>query len=426
MPKAKLIQAECYILGSCFIEKLYGISHLLEHVLTSAWKKCKPHSCDVFWEKYGSYYNATTYKFYTRYWIKGLQKFSNKLLEYIFSIMINPILDKKTLEMERPAVENELNSYFNDPVSKLYTAIDKELYKVDGLIYVNNWKKQLKILKNISLKDIREMFHKMYNKHNMLFVISGNVGHLNSKTLERFIKERKQLTNIPNGKNKHKKENENQLIILKDRYENCFKNGKKIVFVKDKNAKNTTINIVFHLNIFPGNKDYFYFKIVKDVMTGALHSLLLKELREKLKLVYSVRMNYEMTLCGIIHKIIVSTLDKNVDKVLTTIFKIIKKYKSKNVSKEKLQFIKNKYLMRIIRRHPETNPAMVAGHYSLQYLLQLRKKKKNILDINQQIKLYENLTISKIKKYIKIVFNTDNCIVAYHGKKEAKFKSSHI
>ena len=85
------------------------------------------------------------------------------------------------------------------------------------------------------------------------------------------------------------------LIIVKDRYNNCFNNGKKVVFVKDENAKNTTINIIFHLDIFPGNKDYYYFKIIKDVMTGAIHSLLLKELRKykpqkllKIQLMYTI------------------------------------------------------------------------------------------------------------------------------------------
>ena len=80
--------------------------------------------------------------------------------------------------------------------------------------------------------------------------------------------------------------------------------------------------------------------------------------------------------------------------------------------------------MRLIRKHPESNPAMVSNHYSLQYLFQLNKKRKTILDINDEIKLYENLTIAKIKKYIKIVFNLDNCIVGYHGKKKAKFNIS--
>jgi len=414
LPKAKLVQVECYILGSCLVEDKPGISHLLEHILTTAWKKCKPKTCDVFWEKYGAYSNATTHRFYKRYWINGLHKYLDTMVEYIFSIMLNPIIDNKTLKTERPAVENELNTYLNDPVSKLHNIISKELYKIDGLIYSDDLEKQLKVLKTLTLKEVQEMYHRMYNKHNMLFVISGNIGHLEDFD---FIKKEKI--------GKFQKEIEKKgLIIVKDRYNNCFNNGKKVVFVKDENSKNTTINIVFHLDIFPGNKDYYYFKIIKDVMTGAIHSLLLKELRERLKLVYSIQMRSYLTLCGTVNYIIVSTLDKNVDKVLKTIFKIIKKYKKKNVTKEKLLYIKNKYLMRLIRKHPESNPAMVSNHYSLQYLFQLNKKRKTILDINEEIKLYENLTIAKIKKYIKIVFNLDNCIVGYHGKKKAKFNIS--
>ena len=103
LPKAKLVQVECYILGSCLVEDKPGISHLLEHILTTAWKKCKPKTCDVFWEKYGAYSNATTYRFYKRYWINGLHKYLDTMVEYIFSIMLNPIIDNKTLKTERPA-----------------------------------------------------------------------------------------------------------------------------------------------------------------------------------------------------------------------------------------------------------------------------------------------------------------------------------
>jgi len=416
LPKAKLVQVECYILGSCLVEDKPGISHLLEHILTTAWKKCKPKTCDVFWEKYGAYSNATTSSFYKRYWINGLHKYLDTMVEYIFSIMLNPIINNKTLKTERPAVENELTTYLNDPVSKLYKAIDKELYKISNLIYSGDWKKQLKVLKTITLREVQEMYHRMYNKHNMLFVISGNIGHI--KDFD-FIKKEK-IGKI------QKQIEKKGLIKVEDKYDNCFNNGKKIIFVKDSNAKNTTINIVFHLDIFPGNKDYYYFKIIKDVMTGAIHSLLLKELRERLKLVYSIKMSSYLTLCGTINTISVSTLDKNIDKVLKKVFKIIKKYKKKNVSREKLLYIKNKYLMRLIRKHPESNPAMVSNHYSLQYLFQLNKKRKTIMDINEEIKLYENLTIAKIKKYIKIVFNLDNCIVGYHGKKEVKFNISNF
>lgn len=79
-----------------------------------------------------------------------------------------------------------------------------------------------------------------------------------------------------------------------------------------------------------------------------------------------------------------------------------------------------------MKKKPESNPAMVSNHYSVQYLFQLNKKRKTILDINQEIKLYENLTIAKIKKYIKLVFNLDNCIIGYHSKKEAKFNISNF
>jgi predicted Zn-dependent peptidase len=76
----------------------------LEHVLTSAWKKCKLNDCFVYWEKYGTSSNAFTGITTNGYWIKGLSDFFDKMLEYIVEIMLNPKFDKSLIEKEKKAV----------------------------------------------------------------------------------------------------------------------------------------------------------------------------------------------------------------------------------------------------------------------------------------------------------------------------------
>ena len=49
-----------------------GINHLLEHVLTNAWKKCKDNKCSPYWTSRGVEYNASTSDTLLRYYTLSL------------------------------------------------------------------------------------------------------------------------------------------------------------------------------------------------------------------------------------------------------------------------------------------------------------------------------------------------------------------
>ena len=83
-----------------------GINHLLEHVLTNAWRKCKDNKCSPYWTTRGVTYNASTSDTLLRYHTFGLRKYTKEMLDYIINITINPKITEKMIENEHTAVEN--------------------------------------------------------------------------------------------------------------------------------------------------------------------------------------------------------------------------------------------------------------------------------------------------------------------------------
>ena len=59
---SKTCKVEAMVGDGCMNEtqQTAGISHLTEHVLTEAWKKCYKKGCAVFWKDYGVMINAET------------------------------------------------------------------------------------------------------------------------------------------------------------------------------------------------------------------------------------------------------------------------------------------------------------------------------------------------------------------------------
>jgi len=402
--KTNISLVECVLLGGFYFESKEntGISHLLEHILTASWKKCKLSKCSVFWEKYGVETNASTDVSTNRYWIKGLSTFFDKMLEYIVEITLNPRFDESIIKKEKKAVENELNQYFNKPSWKLEDTVSKNLYTVTGMRYSDDVEEQLKVLYLLTKKKLIEHFNNFYTKKNMLFIISTGIDR------QVVLKNFDNLT-------KHVKKNEKHKFVIKKQL--CFQNKKRVVYVKEQTAKNTDIEIFFPLDIYINNEDYPYLNIVSSIVAGDLTSLLLSVLRGKLKLVYGVKCYTNTNMCGTVVSIIVSTLDNNVNKVVEKIFEICKIYSKKLISTNKLLQAKRKFKMRIYQKNLNSVES-VRNFYAIQYLYQLNDKNKKIYTLKEKIKKINGLTKEKVRSIIKKIFDTKNCLIVYQGKKK--------
>ena len=88
-------------------------------------------------------------------------------------------------------------------------------------------------------------------------------------------------------------------------------------------------------------------------------------------------------ICGTVACIKVSTLDKNVKKVVEKIFEICKTYSKKLISSNKLLRAKRKYKVNIYQRNLNDIDS-IKYFYSEQYLLQLNNKPMKIFTLNEK------------------------------------------
>ena len=402
---SKVIKVEGLLFGGPIVEKKNnaGISHLLEHViLNGVWKKCKKKHCSFFWEKYGTFSNALTEDTYLHFWKQGLSIHKELIVDYIISSIVNPIFNKHIIDIESNAVRNELNSYINEPSWKLWDIVYKHMYNTEGLQYSRDFKHQLKVLPTLN-KDILSTFYKeQFSRERILFVITGGFEKRNMIKLL------------------HTKLNIQRTIDKPIHVNTCFTNKKKVLYVQNKEAENTDIKLFFPVSIYIGGKDYPYLHTLSEIVGGDFSSILMTELRIKQELVYGSDCIFDTNYCGSYFVIEISTLDKNILKVLHTVFRIINKYKVTKIPKSKLENVKNKNVV----EHYENNlnnTDELSSFFKFQYLFQLHKENKYIYSYNEYMNIIKNTSLKKIQSLFNTIFNTNHCIVSYIGKTKVKF-----
>jgi predicted Zn-dependent peptidase len=412
-PKKNVTLIDCQLLGGFYLEtkEQAGISHLLEHVVSFAWKKCGVESCTAYWEKYGVQENAYTTISANSYWIKGLSEFFDKMLEYVVDIMLRPHFTQKRIDKEKTAVENELKSYINDPSWKLNDAVCKNLFTIEGMRYANDDKTQLKVLKTLTKKDLIQYCLDFYTKKNMLFIISTGIPK------DKIISKFERLT-----AGVHKNETYNYQVVKSAA---CFQDKKKILFIKNSRAENTDIEICFPLYMYFDDKDFIYLDTITEIVGGDLSSLLVEILREKLELVYGASCYTITNMCGTVVYISISTLDKNITKVLEKTFEICKKYSKKLISTNKLLKMKREYKLEVSTYYLK-DVELIKAFYTEQFLYQMHDEKRKIYTLKEKTKKILGLTKNKIRSIIMKMFDTKHCLIVYQGKKKVRFNIDNI
>ena len=268
--KCGTFQIECKVFGGNYLENPdnLGISHLLEHMITEAWKKCYKTGCVEYMEKYGIINNAYTTNISTGYWIKGLSQYQNFMIEYMLSTILEPHITAKNMKDEIEAVRNEITQKINDPNYKLLNYTSNILYNNFGLKNSINFTKQLKNLKNFTIEQLREFTHTIISQKRIMFFISG------------FYNKDKTITIINNIFKKIPYNNFFDIRANID-FNLCYNVEKSIHFVENKKNRNSTIIISFPLPIYQGDKILLYLPLITKIMGSGLNSLLLKSIANK-------------------------------------------------------------------------------------------------------------------------------------------------
>lgn len=106
-----------------------GISHFLEHMCFKGTIK-RPNSSDISTEldNLGSVYNAFTAEEITGYYTKAEYRHTDKLLDIVTDMYLNPIFDKKEIEKEKGVIVEEINMYEDLPQRKVQNIFTELVY----------------------------------------------------------------------------------------------------------------------------------------------------------------------------------------------------------------------------------------------------------------------------------------------------------
>ena len=406
-PQAKTVLVESYINHGMADEETanMGISHLLEHICTDGWKKCKK-NCSNHWKKRGAVMNASTGQTYVNYYIHGLNKYFYELLDYIITISINPNVSKGRNEKEKSAVVNELLIHGQNPQLDAYNMLNSKLFSIEGLQLQDDINLQIKNLKSIDTKALNRWVSKYYGSGNTLFSVTGdfsNKGNPNSK---------KKIMNFFARKLKNVKKTK-----IRPYYQNVFQPGISVEHVFSNKINNTTIYFSFHSPIFFKDLESHYISFFKLFVNSSVTSLLMYELREKHELIYNTHMDYYTTPYGTYFTIDIATENNNISEVIERTLKILKKIANGDFPAEHLNFVKKAYLVK--SENTNKNNAWLSNWYSEQYINQFNDiTNPTIISHQKLLRKIEKLSKAEFVSFVRKLIIFSNLKLIYTGKKE--------
>jgi predicted Zn-dependent peptidase len=378
-----------------------GISHLLEHIVTEGWKKCGSKPCSDYWKKKGVITNASTGLTNVRYYMEGLEKYTLEMLDYIVSISTNPIITKSRVNKEKKAVTNELLIHSSQPFNELYDLTNKMLFKISGLVYQDDTKLQIKNLKHITEDNLRHWAKKFYGAGNIVILVTGK---FNKAKVISLLK---------------KKLNKTNTVRVIPKFSDIFKQGLDVQYVKNKSLDNTNIVFTFHSPLYQKDPEIFFIDFFKEFIGSGISSMLMEELREKKKLIYSIDVESNTLPYGTFLSIFISTKNKHIREVVTNTIKILKQLINGRFTNEYMDYIKKTYLVKYYSTCFNNN--YLSDFYGMQHINQIYSDEKSVIlsleDVRKNI-----LDLSKITfiLFVKRLIILSNIKIGYQGKTEVK------
>lgn len=365
-----------------------GISHLLEHTIIDSWKHCKG-NCANYWGKKGVISNAQTMTLYTRYFIVGMSRELENMINYMASIITDPKFELECIERSKQAVKDELLNKINNPDWKIYDTFYKSIddnTKNNGFGRVANYPLQIKNLETINRETLVNYYDKWYRQNNIFFVVVSNEPFTKiSSFFTKYLRRRPLLAFKP------------MEPIIK-----CIKST-SIFYRKD--AQKSSF-IVGFINNIQQPTDYLYYALIQDMLTGDTSSLLYRILREKMKLIYGIKLSFDMDKSYILSIFEVSCQFKNTDKMISALLHTLK------------QFTLGKFEPHLLKRSKERltimdtnncrdNTEFLSTFYANQFMMsgKIDTSPDNYIDYVNKI------TKEKITEVIKRLFNPGEMII---------------
>tara|TARA_B100000767_G_scaffold134313_1_gene127447 strand:+ start:178 stop:1488 length:1311 start_codon:yes stop_codon:yes gene_type:complete len=154
-------------------EGIKGFAHLFEHMLGQETKNMDSGDWFKIYRSRGGSGNASTSVDLTSYYVT-LPSNSLELALWRYSeIMLHPVIDQKTIDVQREAVKEEKRQRDNQPYARFYQYLKENLFEAHPYTYPLIG--FIEDLDNSSLEDFLSFKEKFYAPSNAVFVIAGDI-----------------------------------------------------------------------------------------------------------------------------------------------------------------------------------------------------------------------------------------------------------
>jgi len=297
-----------------------GISHFLEHMCFKGTKK-RPSNADISTEldNIGSRYNAFTSQEVTGYYAKAEYRNVDKLLDIISDMYLNPVFNEKEIEKEKGVIIEEINMYEDLPQRKVENLIMELIYGDQPAGWDIAGPKEN--IRNISRKDFITYRNKFYTPKSTTVVVAGNFEE--EKVIKNIKKIFSKTPKLEKGKKEKVKENQTKPAIA--------------IFKKETDQTHLVLG-VRTFNIY--DKRDRVMKVLDGILDAGMSSRLFKKLRDEMGVCYYVHANNETFTDHGFFGVSAGVDNKRVKEVIKVILGEFNKLKTKPVSKEELQKVK--------------------------------------------------------------------------------------
>lgn len=366
-----------------------GLSHFLEHMCFKGTKK-RPRAIDISkeFDAMGAQNNAFTSQEFTGYWVKAHPKHTDKMIDIISDMYLNPTFPADDLEREKGVIVEEINMYEDLPTRTVYEVFYDLLYGDQPAGWnIAGTRENVKSFNRDYFVNYRK---KLYVSDATAILIAGNI-----KTADIFKKIETAFKEITKGKRgKKEKVVENQ--------------DKPSVKIKYKDTDQT--HLVIGTRAFGVNsKKTAALKVLTAILGNGMSSRLFQKLREKLGICYYVRASVDQFTDHGTFMIAAGVDSNRVEEGINGILEELRKIKGEKVDEKELKKAKE-YLIGNMYLGLESSDS-VNEFYGIQEIL--REKIKTPKEIEKEI---EKVTIKDIEKIAKEIIKNENLNMAIIGR----------
>ena len=261
---AVLVQA-----GAAYETKsINGLSHFLEHMYFKGTKN-RPQAIDISteFETLGAVYNAFTSRDLTGYYAKVAWPNTEKIMDLISDMYLNPLFKPEEIEKEKGVIIEEINMYEDQPRTKVGQVLEHIMYGNQPAGWdVSGTKENIRKMSRQNFIDYRS---KYYIGPKTIIVLAGNISLDKAKKMVQ-----KYFSVVKKGK----------IIKSKPVAES---QKRPVIAATYKELDQSHLTLAFRA--FPvSSEKRFALGVLADVLGGGMSSRLFQKVREELGAAYYV------------------------------------------------------------------------------------------------------------------------------------------